>query len=326
MNTTAKILTAERLFQDNKQNLDLKLINKDSGFTKIINDHDLNRPGLLLSGFVEVFSNSKIQIFGNTEIGYLNKLPKKERLKSFEGLMKHDIPCLVVANSVPVGRDLVAIANKYETCIFRSSHPTIQIYHVLLSYLNAVFAPRITVHGTLVDVYGMGILFTGRSGIGKSEIALDLVERGHRLVADDVVEIFRKREGALIGTSQELLKNMLEIRGLGLIDVWSIFGIRAIRIQKRVEVEVKLEDHREIHDYERLGDEMKYTSYLDVKIPLLKLPIFPGKNITVISEVIALKLMQRIYGIRPEKDFIKRLNKKLKQSDRIKKYLLDDIE
>ncbi len=319
-------LTVEKIFDHNRQALELKLLNTKKGFKKPIKDHDLNRPGLLLSGFIDVFANEKIQVFGYTEIGYIDTLSKDQRVDAFKRLLKSDIPCLIIANNARIDRYLLDIANKTETSVFRSPHHTIQIYSVLLDYLNTEAAPRINVHGTLVDVYGIGVLFTGRSGIGKSEIALDLIERGHRLVADDVVEIFRKREGVLIGTSQELLKNMIEIRGVGLIDIWSLFGIRAIRIQKRVEVEVKLEDHQDISEYDRLGTKKEFTSYLDVEIPLIRLPIFPGKNITVISEVIALKLMQRIYGFKPEQEFIKKLNQKIKKNDKIRQYLADDIE
>ncbi|MFC1563881.1 HPr(Ser) kinase/phosphatase [candidate division KSB1 bacterium] len=319
-------LTVETCFEDNRQSLELRLLNKKTGLKKPVKEHDLNRPGLLLSGFTDVFTNDKLQVFGITEIEYLNTLKKTDRFRAFSRLMESNIPCLFIANNASIERDLINIANEHKTCIFRSPHPTIQIYHVLLDYLNTKAAPRISVHGTLVDVYGIGVLFTGRSGIGKSEIALDLIERGHRLVADDVVDIFRKREGVLIGTSQELLKNIIEIRGVGLIDIWSVFGIRAIRIQKRVEVEVKLEDHQDISEYDRLGNKKEYTSYLDVEIPLIRLPIFPGKNITVISEVISLKLMQRIYGFRPEKAFIKKLNQKIKKNDKIRQYLADDIE
>ncbi|MFC1477792.1 HPr kinase/phosphorylase, partial [candidate division KSB1 bacterium] len=172
----------------------------------------------------------------------------------------------------------------------------------------------------------IGILFTGKSGVGKSEIALDLVERGHRLVADDVVRIFRKSAGVLVGTSEELLKSMLEIRGVGLIDVWSIFGIRAVRVQKRLEVVVHLEIAKNLEEYDRLGTETKYKKFLDVEIPIIYLPILPGKNITVISEVIALKAMQRVYGIQPEHDFMRRLDEKIKENRHIRKYLTGDLE
>jgi len=319
-------LFVESCFRDNEQSLDLKLLNNRKGLKKKIFNHDLCRPGLLLTGFTEIFANEKIQVFGNTEFYYLKNLPKIQRIEAYERLMSADIPCLFVANNAKIDQALLNISNKAGICVFASPHPTVEIFLVLLGYLNTKFAPRTTTHGTLVDVYGVGVLFTGKSGIGKSEIALDLVERGHRLVADDVVEIFRQREGVLIGSSRDLLRNMLEIRGLGLIDVWNTFGIRAIRLQKRVEVEVKLEDHKEIGDYDRLGTEKNFIEYLDVKIPLISLPIFPGKNITVISETIALKVMQRVYGFHPETDFMKKLNKQIKKNDSIRRYLDQDTE
>ncbi|KPK88049.1 hypothetical protein AMJ80_11435, partial [bacterium SM23_31] len=281
---------------------------------------------LLLAGFTKNFANKKIQIFGKTEIAYLSDHDKNGRIAIFTRLMKADVPCLIISHNAKIDKELLEIADEAETSVFISPSTTIQIYQVLFEYLNDKFAPFTTAHGTLVDVYGVGILFTGRSGIGKSEIALDLIERGHRLVADDVVYIFRKKSGVLIGTSQEMLKNMIEIRGAGLIDVWSIFGIRAIRVQKRIEVEVQLEDHKKIENYDRLGVDDEINEYLGVKIPLIHLPIFPGKNITVIAEVIALKIMQRVYGIRPERDFMHRLDKKIKKNDQIRKYLSGDVE
>jgi len=319
-------LTVKTCYEDNKHELKLKLLNTKAGLKKTIGEYDLCRPGLLLSGFTKNFANKKIQIFGKTEILYLSELDKNDRIASFTRLMKADIPCLIISNNGRIDKELLNIADEAEVSVFLSPSPTIQIYQALFEYLNDKFAPFTTAHGTLVDVYGIGILFTGRSGIGKSEIALDLVERGHRIVADDVVNIFRKKSGVLIGTSQEMLKNMIEIRGVGIIDIWSIFGIRAIRVQKRVEVEVHLEDHKKIENYDRLGINDEFTEYLEVKIPLIHLPIFPGKNITVIAEVIALKIMQRVYGIRPERDFMHRLDEKMKENDQIRRYLSGDVE
>ncbi len=319
-------LLVKSLFEEKKRELSFKLLNDEAGLSKTITEHDLCRPGLMLAGFVGTFANNKIQVFGNTELSYMKQLTKIERVKAFTRLIEYDIPCLVVANKGKISKELLSIADKKGTCIIQSPFPTIQIYQELFDYLNEKAAPWTSVHGTLVSVYGVGILFTGKSGIGKSEIALDLVERGHRLVADDVVRIFRKSAGVLVGTSEQLLKNMLEIRGVGLIDVWSIFGIRAIRIQKRVEVEVKLEVGKSLEDYDRLGTEVEYKSYLGVEIPLIHLPILPGKNITVISEVIALKVMQRIYGILPEHDFMRRLDEKMKENESIRDYLTGDTE
>jgi len=319
-------LTVQTLFEENKNELSLRLLNDPAGLKKVIEERALYRPGLLLSGFTKTFSPKKIQVFGATELSYIRQLDKTARRETFSRLMKHNIPCLVVCNKGKITKELNKIADKYQTSIFQSPFPTIKIFQTLFNYLNEKAAPWTTVHGTLVDVCGIGILFTGKSGIGKSEIALDLIERGHRLVADDVVRIFRKSDGVLVGTSEKMLKNMLEIRSVGLIDVWGIFGIRAIRVQKRIEVEVHLEYAKSIEKYDRLGTEKKYRTHLGVKIPLIHLPILPGKNITVISEVIALKVMQQVYGIQPERDFIRRLDEKIKDNLHIRQYLTGDTE
>jgi len=320
-------LTVKTLFEEQQRNLSLKLLNNNkAGLKKVIKEHDLCRPGLLLSGFKETFSSGKIQVFGNTELSYMKQLPAKKRIEAFSRLLQEGIPCLFVTNNGVIGKNLLKAADEAETCVLQSPLPTMQIYRELFEYLSDKAAPWTTAHGTLVSVYGIGILFTGPSGIGKSEIALDLIERGHRLVADDVVRIFRRTAGTIVGTSEEILKNMLEIRGVGIIDVWSIFGIRAVRLQKRVEVEVRLELAKKLEDYERLGTEQKFKNYLGVDIPLIHLPILPGKNITVIVEVIALKAIQRVYGIQPEYDFMKRLDEKMKQNAYIRKYLSGDVE
>jgi HPr kinase/phosphorylase len=191
--------------------------------------------------------------------------------------------------------------------VFGTPFETTKISYFLADFLDDQFSPQIVVHGSLVDVYGAGVLLTGPSGIGKSEIALDLIERGHRLVADDVVMVTRKGEGILMGAGTDLVKHFMEIRGLGLIDVRSMFGIRAIRYQKRVEIVVELEEWKPGQDYTRTGlDEISMT-LLDVDIPLVKLPIFPGKNVTVITEVISLNYLLRHYGYDAAREFSKRL-------------------
>ncbi len=181
-------------------------------------------------------------------------------------------------------------------------------------------------HGTLIDVYGIGVLLSGRSGIGKSEVALDLVERGHRLVSDDVVEIVKKSREILIGQTNSLLRHHIELRGLGIVDVQSMFGIRAIRVQKRVEIEVQLEDWDDSEDYERLGMEDQFKEILGVKLPIVRLPIFPGKNITVIVETIALNQLLKIHGLHPAKKFNELLMKRIQEKQELKKYLKGDFE
>ncbi|MBU1881710.1 HPr(Ser) kinase/phosphatase, partial [bacterium] len=198
--------------------------------------------------------------------------------------------------------------------------------HLLSDYLDDKFAPKETLHGTLVDVYGTGVLFTGRSGIGKSEIALDLVERGHRLVADDVVILTKKAEGILIGSGPEMLKHFMEIRGVGIIDVRQIFGVRAIRLQKRVEVLVELIEWNPDEDYDRTGLDEQERDFLSVKIPYLKLPVYPGKNITVIAEVIALNLHLKVYGYHPARVFNSRLMHSMANKKIATNYLDKDYE
>jgi HPr kinase/phosphorylase len=202
---------------------------------------------------------------------------------------------------------------------------TTALAHHTVTFLEDAFAPRTSMHGTLVDVYGTGLLLTGRSGIGKSEIALDLVERGHRLVADDVVLLKRKRENVIIGTGKEMFRHLMEIRGLGFIDVRNLFGIRAIRIQKRVETIVGLKLLEEIDRLDRTGLQNKMSNILGVEIPLVELPIFPGKNITVICEVIALNLHLKVYGYDTSKEFNERIMQAM-QKKRLSRYLSDDTE
>jgi len=242
-------LTVETLYNEMQRQLALEIVNGTHSFKHSITEGDLHRPGLALTGFVKVFTHQRVQILGNTEIGYLGTLGDAQRRAAIEKLLSFDIPCLIVTESNKIPEEMVATADTRRITIFRSTLNSSKLMHLLSGYLDQQFAPTITVHGSLVDVYGIGVLFTGRSGIGKSEIALDLVERGHRLVADDSVTIKRQAAGILIGQASEMLQHHMEIRGLGIIDVRNIFGIRSIRAQKRIEVEVRLEEWRSEWDW-----------------------------------------------------------------------------
>ena len=311
-----KHLIIGTFFSDNQKKLKLQLLNSDAGFERTIITPELHRPGLALSGFLDLFTYDRIQILGNTEIRFLANMTAKKRRESLENVLRFDIPCIIVTDNNQVPKELISIATRRQICLFRTKYATSQFFHLLSDYLNNEFAPRTTVHGTLVDVYGIGVLFTGRSGIGKSEIALDLVERGHRLVADDVVIITKKAEEILMGEGRELAEHHLEIRGLGLIDTRSTFGIRAVRVHKRVEVEVQLVDFDPKVDYDRTGLDEQNTTVLGVSIPLVVLPINPGKNVTVIAETIALNQLLKVYGHHTPKEFNKRLMEKMRQQER----------
>lgn len=319
-------ITVETLYYENKKRLKLEILNNDDGFEKVIKEPELHRPGLALSGFVDVFTYNRVQIIGNTELAYLETLTPTKRKASLRKVFEFNIPCLVVTDNNIPPQEFIDIADKKKITILRSVFSTTHVIQLLSNYLESKFAPYTSVHGSMVDVYGIGVLLTGRSGIGKSEIALDLVERGHRLVADDVVHITRQAEGILIATGSEVLQHHMEIRGIGIIDIRSIFGIRGIRLKKRFEVEVHLEDWEESKDYERIGLEEKTVNYLDVNIPLINLPIFPGKNVTVIIEVIALNQLLKIYGFHTAQEFNERLIKQIQTSSDMKDYLFFDLE
>lgn len=308
-------ITVGFLYETIKSRLKLEPLTK-VGFDNIIRDKSIHRPGLALAGYVALFTYDRVQVFGNTEVRYLKSMPIDERIKAFNTLFKFAIPCILVTNGNSVDKELIQLAADHNVPMFRTPLESTKAVYFLSDFLDDQFSPQTAIHGSFVDVYGLGLLFIGRSGIGKSEIALDLIERGHRLVSDDVVNVTRKGEGILIGAGTDLVKHFMEIRGLGLIDVQSIFGIRAIRFQKRVEVVVELMEWKAAEDFTRTGLDLSTISILDVEIPHIKLPIFPGKNITVIAEVIALDYLLKHYGYDAAKEFSKRLETVIAQKNK----------
>jgi len=284
-----------------------------AGMENKINDKNVHRPGLAIAGYVDLFTYNRVQIFGNTEMRYLQSLPLEKRIDSFNTLFRFAIPCIFITNSNTIDPQLLKIAEDHNVPVFRTALETTKAVYFIGDFLDDQFSPQTTIHGSFVDVYGIGLLITGRSGIGKSEIALDLVERGHRLVSDDLVNITRKGESILIGTGTDLVKHFMEIRGLGLIDVQNIFGVRAIRYQKRIEIVVELLEWQPNGEFTRTGLDQNAINILDVEIPLIRLPIFPGKNVTVISEVIALNYLLKHYGYDAAQEFSKKLEKVIAQ-------------
>ncbi len=318
-------IEVRELLEETREQLKLQVLAGEDGLTRHIENKELHRPGLALAGFLGTFSFDRVQILGNTEIHYLTHISPEDRKKSIGEVMKREIPCLIITNGNEAPKELVDAANERKVPVLGCEHSTTDSSHSLSEYLSDRFAPFISVHGSLVDVYGTGMLFTGKSGIGKSEIALDLVERGHRLVSDDVVHIDKKAEGVLMGRSPEMIRHLVEVRGVGLVDVRRMFGVRAIRIQKRVEVEVRLMEWDDNVEWERIGLDQEHVRYLGVDIPMVRLPIFPGKNITMIAEVIALNLHVRVYGFNPAEEFNKRLQKEINRQ-KVKRYLIRDYE
>ncbi len=282
-------------------------INKD----KTISEKDIHRPGLALAGYVKLFTFNRVQVFGNTEIRYLEQFNSEEKKNILERFFSFDVPCVIVTNDNVIPDELIKIAGEKDVPVFKTPYPTTRFSYFISDFLDDQFSTQMIIHGSFVDVYGVGLLFSGKSGIGKSEIALDLIERGHRLVADDVVVVTKKGEGVLMGSGTAISKHIMEIRGLGIIDVKTIFGIRSIRFQKRVEVIVELEDWDRDKAYDRTGLDNSTIAILGVDAELIKLPIFPGKNITVIAEVIALNYLCKHYGYNAAEEFKKRLADKI---------------
>ena len=319
-------LTVEELFKARKVQIELTLLAGENGLTRVIESREIQRPSMALLGWTEGFSYERVQVFGRNEMSYLQSLSKEELHNAVERIFSFHIPCIIISKNIVPPPIMLEFADTQKIPLFSSKLATIDLINKLAIWLDAVFAPKVYVHGTMMDVYGVGMLYTGKSGIGKSECALDLVERGHRLVADDVVEIRRHGENVLLALGSNLLGHHMEIRGVGIIDVEKLFGVRAIRMQKRVELEVRLVMWEELDNYDRLGLEHQMTTILGVEIPVVTIPISPGKNLTAISEVIAMNFMLQIYGENAAVSFVERLGEEMKRKERIQDYLKDDFE
>ncbi|HEY5534577.1 MAG TPA: HPr(Ser) kinase/phosphatase [Ignavibacteria bacterium] len=320
-------ITVEFFYKENKDRFKLtKISGKDINPATIISEKDIHRPGLALAGYVGLFTFNRIQLFGNTEINYLKQLDENSRISSLHRYTSFDIPCIIVTNDNDVDQILLDLADDHNIPVFKTPYPTTRFSYMISDFLDDQFSPQIALHSSFVDVYGVGLLFCGKSGIGKSEIALDLIERGHRLVADDIVLISKKAVSVLMGSGTALVKHFMEIRGLGIIDVRRIFGIRAIRFQKRVEVIVVLENWDKATELktDRTGLNSTMTNLLGVDIETIFLQIFPGKNITVIAEIIALNYLSKHYGYNAAQEFEKRLEKQIEINKKLKSEKIEE--
>lgn len=304
-------ISVRYFFEHASKKFGLTSFTGENGFDRNITQQNLHRPGLALAGFVKLFSYDRIQIFGNTEMTYLDAIPVEKRITIFKKIFEFDIPCIVITNGIKPYDELVELATEKKIPIFGSKLDTTKNSYLIVDFLDDIFANKLTVHASYVDVYGVGILFVGKSGIGKSEVALDLVERGHRLVADDVVIVTKKGEDILMGAGTEHVNHFMEIRGVGIIDVRSMFGVRAIRFRKRLEVVIELEVWNSKEEYTRTGLDNSTIEIMGVDTPYIKLPIVPGKNITVVTEVIALNYLLKHYGYDAAQVLTKKLQAKM---------------
>jgi HPr kinase/phosphorylase len=306
-------LTVGDVFDTKQATLGLEVLTSRASLERAVEDPDISSPGLALAGFTERFTAGRMQVFGQTEMNYLSSLSEAEAVERLRGLFQFSIPALFVTKKLDVPDSLIALADEAGIPVLRSTLSTKGFYRRIKPFLESALAATLSLHGSLADVYGVGLLFVGSSGVGKSECVLDLVERGHRLVADDLVLASRRGTDVLIGRAHPLQGHHMEIRGIGIIDVQMLFGVRAIRQQKRIEVLVQLEHWDENHTYTRTGLETETVDILGVPIPKVTVPLNPGKNITVISEVVAMNHLLHYAGHDSAKAFDQHLRAYLEQ-------------
>lgn len=293
--------------------LELELRAGQSGLNRKIHKSDISRPGLEIAGYFTFYPADRIQLLGKTELSFFNLLAKEEKIDRMERLCADNTPAIIITHGMEVPEELIECAEKAEIPVLETEVPTTRFSGMLTNFLEGKLAPMTTVHGVLVDVYGIGVLITGKSGVGKSETALELVKRGHRLVADDLVEIREVSKNVLIGNAPKLIEHMLEIRGVGIIDMMNLFGASAVKSDKRILIVINLELWDEGKMYDRLGLDEKKMKIMDTELTKLVVPVRPGRNLSVIIEVAAMDYRMKRLGINAAQDFSNRLTEAIGQ-------------
>ena len=297
------------------QELDLQVENKSTDFESIrLTIEDVARPGMQLTGYFEHFEPSRLQVMGNAEMSYLAKLSEENRIQILDRLFSYKFPALLIARNIQPDEQCIAMAQKHNVTLLRSKEATGTIVSAIITYLRTALAPRITRHGVLMEVYGEGLLLIGESGIGKSEAAIELLKRGHRLIADDAVEIKNISGHSLIGTAPELIRNYIELRGIGIINVAKLFGMGAVKADNEINLVVNIVPWDTQQVYDRLGLEDQYMDILGVQVPMNTIPITPGGNLAVILEVAAMNNRQRKMGYNAALEFTEQINRHFEEN------------
>lgn len=316
-----KEITVRDFFDAKKKDLALSLVTEPQTLAKKINSPHVNRPGLALAGYLEVFSAERIQVFGETEIRYLQSLTEDDLVSRMRDMLQTEIPCIIISKGLTLPPVVEYLANDLNIALLSSRLSTINLIQHLTRYMQDIFALEKTIHATLVDVFGQGILITGKSGIGKSECALDLVHRGHSLVGDDLITL-RYIDDQLIGKPGREFGHFMEIRGVGFVNVERMFGIERTRRFKTINMQMELMPWQENMDYERIGLSNTYAEHLGVKIPIIYLPVSPGKNVSVIVEVAAMNMILKGAGYDAAEDFSQKIHDEIRRKTMQKK--MDD--
>lgn len=294
------------------ERLDLKVYTDDIDLKKRkIERSDINRPALQLAGYFLHFDSSRVQVIGNVEYFYTKQMEEDKKLEIYKELLSYEIPCVIFSRELVPDEDFVRIAEENGIPVLGTNRPTSEFTAELIYALGELLAPCITIHGVLVDVYGEGVLITGESGIGKSEAALELVRRGHRLVSDDVVEISRINDHTLIGTAPDITRNFIELRGIGIVDVKSLYGVECIREKQEIDLVINLSEWKKDAEYDRMGLEDEYIEYLGNKVVCYSVPIRPGRNLAVICETAAVNHRQKKMGYHAAQELYRRVQANL---------------
>jgi len=297
------------------EKFDLELISGEEGVNRPITTSDISRPGLEMAGFFDYYPAERIQLLGMTELGFVEKLSDVDRKIRMEQLCTDITPGIIITRDMDIPIELIEASEREAVPVMRSKQKTTRFSSRLTNFLESKLAPTTAVHGVLVDIYGIGVLITGKSGVGKSETALELVKRGHRLVADDCVEIRQEDEDTLVGTSPELIEHLLEIRGLGIINVMTLFGAGAVRSYKRITLVINLELWDQNKQYDRLGLDEEKMKIIDTEITKLTVPVRPGRNLAVIIEVAAMNFRLKRMGVNAAEQFTNRLSDVIEDGD-----------
>lgn len=297
----------------------MEIVSGEPGLKRTIEVADLCRPGLEMAGYFEYHPGDRVQILGKTELAFFERLPDAERKDRMKRLCLDETPCIVITRGLDVPLELVEASEANGIAVMRSNVNTTMLAGQITDFLEHKLAPSTTIHGVLVDVYGIGMLISGSSGIGKSETALELVKRGHRLIADDAVEIRQTAENVLIGNAPELIKHLLEIRGVGIINVMTLFGAGAVRNNTKINLVIKLETWQQDKQYDRLGLDEETTRIIETDVPLVTIPVRPGRNLAVIIEVAAMNYRLKRMGFNAALQFTNKLTETINED-------LDDVE
>jgi len=301
------VVTVERFYTDHASNLELNLLAGAGGLKRVIREPTVNRPGLVLTGFTRYFAYKRVQAIGNAEAFYLKSLTPDERLKRYETFFSYKIPCVIFSRNLHPDRLFLKAAENAEVPIFRCPMVTMKLINLATLALEMMFAPRSTEMGSMVDILGVGVIIRGESGIGKSESVLALIERGYSLVADDITKVVLVDGRDVMGTSAEITRNHMEVRGIGIINVAAMFGVRSIRQEKRVDLVITLKTWSEVPDVDRLGMEQEFVQILGVDVPHITIPVRPGRDLARLIEVAAFHTKLKASGCNPAKELNDRL-------------------